>query len=110
MATLTLMPSQEKSVRVCCRREERRRYLGTPAFLGGTSRYPTHREVVLPEAEKDPSVGHSVCVSGKQEDEVCLGLQERLGCSCRIYEGTFPLGLYGMMKVARQLGTWARLL
>lgn len=59
MAALTLMPSQEKSVRVCCRREERGWYLGTSrsAILTSSEGLPdSHREVGLPEAEKDLSV------------------------------------------------------
>lgn len=67
MAALTLMPSQEKSVRVCCRREERGWYLGTPrsAILTSSEGLPdSHREVDLPEAEKDLSVYHWMCVSG----------------------------------------------
>lgn len=59
VAALTLMPSQEKSVRVCCRREERGWYLGTyrSAILTSSEGLPeSHREEDLPEAEKDLSV------------------------------------------------------
>lgn len=91
MATLTLMPSQEKSVRVCCRREERGWYLGTSrrAILTSTEGLADmHREVALPEAEKDLRVEPLVCVSGKQEDVVCS-----------VYRSVWDVAIEFMMRI-----------
>lgn len=66
------MPSQEKSVRVCCRREERGWYPGTSSSANNLPSseelLDMHREADLLEAKKNLSVEHVVCVLGKQGD------------------------------------------